>query len=179
MATSANRVQIPAVSAVAVPDLGKTVIGLFESSKRHPPPQRPEMEVTQQLGEMAHHISQRLVNLGILANRPREEAPPLLLGALYRALGCRVSAWLQPPGRGLLQVQGCSLRSALALVGMDCRGVCTRIRQSALKGLTEPVSVGWSPAKEGCILIIQYGEKTGAVERAPAGLFREGSGLPL
>lgn len=165
MATALISVRIPTVPA-AVPDLGKTVIGLFESAKRHPPPHRPEMEVIHQMGEMAHLTSQRHVNLGVLANRPREEAPLVVLGALYRSLGCRVSAWKHPQGRGLLQVQECGLRSALALVGIDCRGVCTRMRQSALKSLAEPVSVNWSPGKEGCVFVLQPAGAPGKAPRA-------------
>ncbi len=146
-------VRIPAVRAVGEGDLGRVVIQFFEEAKRASHP-RPDQEVVRRIEETAQAAATRF--LGDLARAPKGELPLALLGAVYRFLGSKVSAWTHFPNQGTLQVEECALRKAMTLVGMDCAVACARVRQSALKSASMATMPRWLREESACSFLFQF-----------------------
>ncbi len=70
-------------------------------------------------------------------------------------MGCKVSAWREPPGWGILVVEDCPLRRSLALVGVDCRAVCLWMKRGALEPLPGPVTSQRMPGGSGCVHLLR------------------------
>ncbi len=151
--SDATPVRIPAVPAVGEGDLGRVLVQFFEEAKRSSHP-RPDQEVVRRIGETAEAASARF--LGDLARCPKEEVPLALLGTVYTFFGCKVSAWTHFPDQGTLRIEECALRRALALVGMDCAVACSRVRQSALKSVSQSTMPRWLREESACHFLFQF-----------------------
>lgn len=154
--SDATPVRIPAVPVVGEGDLGRVLVQFFEEAKRSSHP-RPDQEVVRRIGEAAEAASARFLRDGTLAHSPKGEVPLALLATVYRFFGCRVSAWTHFPDQGTLRIEECALRRALALVGiMDCAVACSRVRQSALRSVSQSTTPRWLREETACDFLFQF-----------------------
>lgn len=153
-------VRLPEIPSIGEEELGQAVVRGFIELLHHSR-ERADVEIARGLEAAAQMAASELAHNGVLGDRSGREAPLVLLGTLYRFLGCRVSAWMEGPDSGVLRVDDCPLRRSLALVGVECRAVCARMRRGALESLPEPVEVHRSPGDPGCLLTFRIGEGNG------------------
>ncbi len=147
-------VPLPEVPSVGEEELGRSVVRGFVEALRHSR-EGAHQEIARGLEEQARLISREILANGVLEGRSEAELPAALLATLYKWMGCRVSAWRETPGWGIVVVEDCPLRRSLALVGVNCRAVCLRMGRGALETLPGSVASRRMPGGSGCVHLLR------------------------
>lgn len=150
-------VPIPEVPSVGEEELGQSMVRGFVEAMRCSR-EGAHTEMARGLEAEARLVSRELLANGVLEGSSEAERPVALLGTLYKMMGCRVSAWREPPEWGMVVVEDCPLRRSLALIGIDCRALCSRMRRSALESFPGPVTSQRMPGGSGCVHLVRFGE---------------------
>lgn len=148
------RVRLPDLPSIGEEELSQAVVRGFVTAL-HSSRERADQVVAREVEEEASFAAREFLSNGVVGDREGVERPLALLGTLYRLLGCKVSAWLETPGWGILLVEDCPVRRSLALVGIDCRAVCSKMKRGALEALPEQVSSSRMPGGHGCTHLLK------------------------